>query len=107
MMDAGDRAQQLNGLLERGDLLPDRLRQRSDLLVQEVQVSKDCADPHGVQTVETALQGLPERWELRSQPSLREVGEHLGVGRAGHERVELTCVLMATARRSGETHTPN
>jgi hypothetical protein len=46
-LNAGDRAEQLNGLLERGDLLPDRLRQRRDLLVEEVEVREDRANPNG------------------------------------------------------------
>jgi len=87
-LNAGDRAQQLNGLLERGDLLPDRLGQRLDLLVQEIKVVEDRADPDGVQLIEATLQGLPQCRELRAQPALGEIGEHLGVGGAGHERVE-------------------
>ena len=55
---AGDRAQQLNGLLERGDLLSDRLGQAGDLLIEEVQVGEDRADPDRVQVIEAALERL-------------------------------------------------
>jgi len=69
-LDAGDRAQQLNGLLERGDLLPDRLGEVEDLLIEEVQVAEDRADPDGVQMVEAALQCFFELKDLLAQPAL-------------------------------------
>ena len=86
-MNAGNRAQQLNGLLERGDLFPDGLGQRRDLLIEEVKVGEDRADPHGVEVVEAALQGFFERWDLGAQATLRELGEDLWVGGARNERV--------------------
>lgn len=54
-LNARDRAQQLNGRLERGDLLPDRFGQARDLLIQEVQMVEDRAGPDGVQVVKAAL----------------------------------------------------
>lgn len=50
-LNSGDRAQELNGLRERGDLLCDRVGQAGDLLVEEVQVVEDRPDPHGVDVV--------------------------------------------------------
>lgn len=47
-LNAGDRAEQLNGLRERGELFPSRVGQAGDLLVQEVDVGEDRADPYGV-----------------------------------------------------------
>ena len=47
-LNAGDRAQQLNGRLERGDLLLDRVGEPVDLLVEEVDVREDRADPQRV-----------------------------------------------------------
>ena len=85
---AGDRAQQLNGFLERGDLLRDHLGQRADLLIEEVDVRQDRSDPQRVDPVKAALQRLPERWDLDPQLALGKLGEDLGVGRAVHERVE-------------------
>jgi len=38
--------------------------------------------------VETTLERLPKRRDLRPQPALREVGQHDRVGRALHKRVE-------------------
>jgi hypothetical protein len=87
-LNAGNRAEQLNGLLERGHLFPDRLGQRSDLLVEEVDVRKDRADPDGVQMIKAALQRLAQRRQLGAQPALGEVGQHVGVGRALDQRVE-------------------
>ena len=83
-----DAAQQLNGRVERGDALLDRVRQPVDLLIEEVQVREDRADQQRVQIVEAALQGFPKRGDLLTQAPLREIGEHLGISRAGHERVE-------------------
>ena len=87
-MNAGDRAEQLNGRRERGDLILDCVREAVDLLIQEVDVREDRADPQRVQLVEATLERLFERGQLRSQAPLRQLGEHLGVGRAVHERVE-------------------
>ena len=56
-LNAGDRAQQLNGPLERGDAFLDRLGELVDLLIQEVQVGQDRSDQQRVQIAETALQG--------------------------------------------------
>ena len=69
-LNAGDRAEQLNGRRERGDLLLDRVREPVDLLVEEVDVGEDRADPQRVQLIEAALERLLERRELRAQPAL-------------------------------------
>jgi hypothetical protein len=91
-LNAGDRAEQLNGLLERGDLLRDRLGEAGDLLVEEVDVGQDRPDPDGVQVIEAALQRFSERGELGAQLALawrilerlkpRQI-ELLVLGRAG------------------------
>ena len=87
-LNAGDRAQEFNGLLERGDLLPDRLSQRRDLPIKKIDVLEDRADPHGVEMVKAALQRLLERRDLGAQPAARELGENLRIPRPVHERVE-------------------
>src|SRR5262249_20536355 len=66
-LDAGDRAEQLNGGRERADLLLDRLREPVDLLVEEVDVGEDRPDPGRVQPVEAALQRLPQQRQLPAQ----------------------------------------
>jgi hypothetical protein len=65
---AGNRAQQLNGRLERGDARLDRVREQVDLLIEEVQVGQDRADQRRVQLVEAALERFPERRDLPAQP---------------------------------------
>ena len=77
-----------NPFLERGDLLLDRVTQPVDLLIKEVDVREDRADPQRVQMIEAALERLFERGQLRAQATLREFREHLGIGGAVHERVE-------------------
>ena len=87
-LNAGDAAQQLNGRPERGDALLDRVREPVDLLIQEIQVREDRADQQRVQVVEAALQRISERGDLLRQPALGQIGQHVGVRRAGNERVE-------------------
>jgi hypothetical protein len=48
----------VNGLLERGDLLGDRLGQAGDLLIEEVDVGEDGADPQRVHAVNAARERL-------------------------------------------------
>ena len=43
-LNSGDRAQQLNGFLERGDLLGDHLGQAGDLFIEEIDVREDRSD---------------------------------------------------------------
>ena len=69
-LNAGDRAEQLNGRGERADLLLDRLREPVDLLVEEVDVGEDRPDPGRVQPVEAALERLLERGQLLAQAAL-------------------------------------
>jgi hypothetical protein len=87
-LNTGNRAQELNGWGERADLPLDRVGETVDLLVQEIDVGEDRADPQRVHIIEAPLEGLLERRELRSQPALGEISEHLGIGRAMNERVE-------------------
>ena len=101
-LNARDRAEQLNGFRERGDLFLDRVREPVDLLVKEVDVRENRADPQRMNVIEAALQRLPEGGELRAQATLREFGEQLGVGRAVHERVEHQASGLAEdVRRDG------
>jgi hypothetical protein len=69
-------------------LLLDRVREPVDLLVEEVDVREDRADPERVMGVEVAFERLAQRGDLLAHLAAREVGEHLGVGRAGDQRVE-------------------
>jgi hypothetical protein len=87
-LNCGDRAEQLNGLLERGDLLGDHLGQAGDLLIEEIDVGEDRSDPQCVHAVKAATQRVLERGDLLTQPSAREIGQHCGDGRALDERVE-------------------
>jgi hypothetical protein len=73
-LNPGDTAQKLNGRLERGDLLSDRLGEAGDLLIEKVDVGKDRPDPDRVQVIEIALQHLFERRELGPQATLGELG---------------------------------
>jgi hypothetical protein len=51
-------------------------------------VRQDRADDQRVMRLEAALQRLSQRGELLAQQALGQVSEDLGVGRAGHQRVE-------------------
>jgi hypothetical protein len=87
--DAGDRGGQRDGRLPgRAQLGLDRLRQLGDVLVQEVQVREDRTDDQRVVGLKAALERFFELGELLAQKALGEVGEHLGIGGAGHQRVE-------------------
>ena len=79
----GTRAKQLNGRLDRSDLLFNRLGERSDLLVASVDVREDRADPDSVQMINAALQRLAQRGQLGAKAALGHIGEHVGVGRGG------------------------
>ena len=85
-LNPGDRAEQLNGRGERGDLLLDRVGEPVDLLVEEVDVGEDRPDPERVQVIEAALERLFERRELGAQPALGQLGKHLRVGGALDQR---------------------
>ena len=87
-LDPAQRAQDVNCALKRAQLFLDCVREPFDLLVEEVQVREDRSDQQRVQRLEATLERLAQRRELGSQPALREVGEHLGVGGALAERVE-------------------
>ena len=98
-LNAGDRAQKLNGRPERGDALLDRfgepVERVSDLLIEEVEVREDRADQQRVQAVEATFQRLPERGDLLTQAALRQLGEHLGVSRSVDQRVEHRATRLA------------
>jgi hypothetical protein len=49
-----------------------------------------------MQVVEAAVQSLSQRGDLRAQLSLREVGEHIGIGCAGYQRIEYRPSVSAT-----------
>jgi hypothetical protein len=87
-LNAGDAAQQLNGCRERGDAFLDRVGEPVDLCIEEVQVGEDRADQQRVQVVEATLQRLAQRGELLAQAALGQLGKNVGLGGAGHERVE-------------------
>ncbi len=57
-LDAGDRAQELNGRRERAQLFLDRCREPLFLLIEEVEVGEDRGDDKRVVRVETAFQRL-------------------------------------------------
>ncbi|MCA1680322.1 MAG: hypothetical protein LC777_15905, partial [Actinobacteria bacterium] len=86
-LNARDAAQQLNGRIERGDAILDRVREPVDLLIEEVQVREDRPDQQRVQVVEAAFEGVAERGDLLAQAALGEIGEQLGIGRLSDERV--------------------
>lgn len=88
LLNAGDRAQEFNGLLERGDVLGGRVAETGDLPDEEVDVIKDRVDPHRVEMIEAALERFFERGDLCAHPATGELGEDLGVGGAFDERVE-------------------
>jgi hypothetical protein len=93
--DAGDRAQQFNRRCERADLLLDRVREAVDLLVEEIDVRQDRADPERVMRIEAALERLAQRRDLLAHLAPCEIGEHLRVGRSTHERVEHVATRLA------------
>ena len=86
---AGDRAEQLNRRRERGELLLDRVGEPLDLLVEEVEVGEDRPIRSARAGGRSGRRAPPcsAGSFARSLP-LRELGEHLRVGRAGDERVE-------------------
>jgi hypothetical protein len=61
---------------------PDRLAQAGDLLIEEIQVREDRADPHRVQVIEATLERRLERRDLLAQLPPRELGQDRGIGRA-------------------------
>ena len=88
-LDAGDRAQQLNGRRERARSARRSLGQtcaicssRKSMCARIAPTSSACM------RVEAALQRLAQRRDLLAQPALGQLGQHLGVGRPGDERVE-------------------
>jgi hypothetical protein len=72
----------------KGDLLGDHLGQARDLLIEEVDVREDRCDPQRVHAIKAALKRLAQRGDLLAQPAPRGVGQHRGIDRDRHERVE-------------------
>ena len=87
-MDAGHRAQQLNRWRERADLLLDEAGELCDLLVEEIDVAQDRADPEPVVGVEVSGERLAQGGDLLAHLPPRQFGEHVRVGLAGDQRVE-------------------
>jgi hypothetical protein len=102
VLDAGHRAQQLNRRRERADLLLDHVGALFDLLVQEVDVAQDRADPQPVMGVDMPLQGLAQRGDLLAHLPAGQLGEHRRVALAGDQRVEHVAPGLAQdVRRDG------
>ena len=66
-LDSRDRAEELNGPFERGDLCSDHLGEPLDLLVEEVEVGEDRTDQQRMQLIEAALKRLAQRRQLLAQ----------------------------------------
>src|SRR5215211_5766023 len=64
VLDARDRAQQLNRRVERADLLLDHAGELLDLLVEEIDVPQDRADPQSMMGVEVSGQRLAQGGDL-------------------------------------------
>ena len=82
-LNAGDRAEQLNGRRERGDLLLDRVGEPRRSARRGSRCGRGSRrSRRACMMVEAALERLLQRGDLRAQPALGELGEYLGVGRA-------------------------
>ena len=88
VLDADDRAQQLNRRRDRADLLFDHAGELFDLLVQEIDVAQDRSDPQPMVGVEVSGERLAQRGDLLAHLLARQLGEHVRVGLAGDQRVE-------------------
>jgi hypothetical protein len=95
LADARDACQQVPGRGERGDLLVDGVGQRRDLLVEEIKVREDRGDQDRVQWLKAPLQRIAQSGDLLTQLAAREIGQNIGVGRAGDERVEHRAAALA------------
>ena len=87
-VNTGDRVQQLQLTGERGGQLLDPLRQRLNRLIEEVDLREHLADQQHVVVGEAPLKRFSERGDLLAQAALGELGQDLGVMRAGDQRVE-------------------
>src|SRR3954471_12119037 len=87
-LDAGHRAQQFNRRRERADLFLDHAGELFDLLVEEIDVAQDRADPQPVMGVEVSGERLAQGGDLLAHLPPRQFGEDRGIGLAGDERVE-------------------
>ena len=95
LLDAGDRAEQLNRFGERGDLRLDHGGELGDRLVEVVDVGEDAADDQRVLCVEAALERLAQLRQLGAQLALGELGEHVWVGGAGDQGGEHRAAALA------------
>jgi len=73
---------------ERAQLLLDRVGELRDLRVEEVDVGEDRADPQPVVLIEMTGQGLAQRRDLLAHLPARELGQDVGIGFAGDQRIE-------------------
>src|SRR3954452_512822 len=76
-LDADDRAHQFNRGRERADLLLDGVREAVDLVVEEVDVGEDGADPERVMGVEVPGERFLELRDLLAHLAARELREDL------------------------------
>src|SRR3954454_24048016 len=70
------------------ELLLDRLRQALDVLVEEVDVGEDRANPEAVVLVEVARQRFARGGDLLAHLPPRELRQRVRIGLAGDQRVE-------------------
>jgi hypothetical protein len=102
VLDAGDCAQQLNRRVERADRVLDDAGELLDLLVEEIDVPQDRADPQPVVGVEVSGERFAQGGDLLAHLSARQIGENLRVGLAGDQRVEHVAPGLAhDVRRDG------
>jgi len=87
-VNTGDRVKQLQRAGERGGQLLDPRRQRRDRLIEEVDLREHLTDEQRVVVGEAPLERFSERGDLLAQAALRELGQDLGVMRAGDQHVK-------------------
>ncbi len=88
VLDADDGAQQLHRRRERMDLVLDHRGELVDLLVEEIDMAQDRADPEAMMSIEVARERLAQSGDLLAHLPARQVGQDLGVGLAGDQCVE-------------------
>jgi hypothetical protein len=86
--DAGDRAEVLSLVREGGQPLRDLVGQRRDRRVHVVQVGEDVRDDQRVVGLEIPSQRLPQRGQLRPQPTPGELGQNVRIAGVRQQRVE-------------------
>src|SRR4051812_34668431 len=78
VLDAGHRAQQFNRRRERADVFLDHAGEPFDLLVEEIDVAQDRADPQPVMGVEVSGERLAQGGDLLAHLPPRQFGETAG-----------------------------